>query len=88
MKNNIKRHLGYYLSILLLLILGIFTVIQVSYDKKLQLTVIVLTTIFYVVWGILHHRLHHDLNSKIVIEYILIGSLGLAITLFILKGYI
>ncbi|MCL5438416.1 MAG: hypothetical protein M1268_00320 [Patescibacteria group bacterium] len=88
MKDNIKKHLGYYISLISLLLLGIFAVSQVSYDKRFQMAVIIITTFFYVIWGILHHKLHHNLNTKIVIEYILIGSLGLTIILFILKGAI
>lgn len=82
----IKKHTGYYLSLLLILALGIFLAMQLSYDRKLQMSIILLTSIFYVGFGILHHFIHHDLTAKIVIEYILIGSLGVTVILFLLKG--
>lgn len=47
---------------------------------------VVITSLFYVGWGILHHFVHHDLNAKIVVEYVLIGSLGMTVVLFIIKG--
>jgi hypothetical protein len=34
----------------------------------------------------LHHAGNHTITAKIVIEYILIGSLGLTVILFLLKG--
>lgn len=82
---NLKKHLFYYLSLLGIVFLGIFLVLQLSFDRKLQVLLIVITAFFYVFWGILHHFLDHDLNIKIVVEYILIGSLGMTIILFLLK---
>lgn len=83
---RVKKHWGYYLSLLGILFLGIFLAIQASPDRQLQMLTVILTTFFYVAWGILHHFLNHDLTVKIVIEYLLIGSLGMAIILFLLRG--
>lgn len=83
---NIKKHLFYYLSLLGVVGLGIFLVLQTSYDKNLQSLIAAITVFFYIFWGSLHHYMDHDLTAKIVIEYILIGSLGMTIALFLLKG--
>ncbi len=40
----------------------------------------------YLVFGIVHHLLNHDLVAKIVIEYVLIAMLGIAAALFIFRG--
>ena len=56
-----------------------------STDRVFQIGVVVATTFFYVLWGILHHLTNHDLHARIVIEYILIGSLGLSIIFFLLS---
>lgn len=77
---------SYYFVLILILFLGFSLGIVVSADKQLQMVVVLLTAFFYLVWGILHHRLHHDLSLKIVIEYVLIGSLGMSVVFFLLRG--
>jgi len=81
-----KNHIGYYIFLLLILGFGFFMALFASPNKQLQMIVVVITTFFYIVWGILHHLLNHDLSVKIVVEYILIGSLGLSAVFFLLKG--
>lgn len=88
MKTFKEKHIGYYASLILIIILGFFLVTAVSYNKNLQMLVVVVTSFFYVLWGIIHHSIHHDLTAKIVIEYVLMGSFGLAVALFYLKGVI
>ena len=39
----------------------------------------------YITWGIVHHHLHRDLHVSVVVEYILIASLGVIVTLSILN---
>ena len=81
-----KKHINYYLSIILILGLGFFLVINTSYNKELQMAMVIITALFYVGWGILHHFINHDITAKIVLEYILMGSLGVTVVLFLLKG--
>lgn len=81
---NIKRHLIYYISLLAILFLGVFFAFQVSYDKQIQVIIVMITALLYILFGLLHHLINHDLNKKIVIEYILMGALGISIILFIL----
>lgn len=78
-------HLGYYISLIIILLFGVLLTLLVT-DRQLQMEIVVLTALFYIVWGILHHFINHDLSMKIVIEYILIGALGLAAVFFLLKG--
>lgn len=86
MGNSAKKHFEYYLPLVAILFLGFFLALATSYNRQFQ-TIIILSTVFcYAVWGILHHLLHHDLTLKIMIEYVLIGSLGLTIVLFLLNG--
>lgn len=88
MLTDVKKHLTYYLSLGAILASGIFFASQAYYDKQLQMMIVVATAFVYVLWGILHHLMHHDLNSKIVVEYILISAFGMAVILFILRGFI
>ena len=86
MIRNMQDHLAYYICLITILLLGFLGAYLSFPDRQLQMTIIVLTTFFYAAFGILHHLLNHDLTSKIVIEYTLIGSLGLAIIFFLMKG--
>lgn len=85
-KAHLKRHGFYWLSLIIFASLGIFLFSLLSQDKRLQFVIILTITYIYIIWGILHHWFHHDLTAKIVVEYILMGSLGISIVFFFLKG--
>ena len=86
MKEKIKSHTIYYLSSVFILIIGLIVLLTVRQAGFYQTAVIILTFFLYFIWGIAHHALNHDLQSKIVIEYFLIGLLGVSIILFMLRG--
>lgn len=67
-------------------VLSVLLVKLVAFSQKEQFLVIVFLGFFYALWGILHHVLHHSLRARIVIEYIIIASLGIAVTVFVLEG--
>lgn len=83
---SFEKHTGYYFLLIIILALGTFLSLQTSGDRQLQMLIMVMTVFFYVLWGILHHLLEHDLSIKIVIEYVLIGSLAMSIVLFLVRG--
>ncbi len=85
-KKKINEHLLYYISLFIILFLGFILIISLSVNKSLQLAVFIVLALFYVIWGLLHHYMNHELMTKVVVEYILIASLGVAIMLFLLKG--
>lgn len=86
MRNKKIRHsLEYYLPILIIFTICLLSIFFIS-DKKLIVLITFITTFFYFSWGIIHHKLNHDLTNKIVIEYALVASLGMSILFFILKG--
>jgi hypothetical protein len=84
MFKRISKHAVYYISLVVILVLS-FLLVYSSPDRSFQIGVIVATTFFYVLWGIMHHLINHDLHTKIVIEYILIGAFGLTIIFFLLS---
>jgi hypothetical protein len=86
MNKKIKNHFWYYISLLLILIMSAVLLILNMGNKELQMLIFVATTLFYVIWGILHHILNHDLSPKIVIEYVLIGALGISAIFFVFMG--
>jgi hypothetical protein len=85
MRKKVSNHLGYYISLIAVLILG-FIAIQKASTRELQLLFFFIITLFYIILGIIHHLLNHKFNAKIMIEYVLIGCLGISIIFFILKG--
>ena len=78
-------HIGYYLSIIIMLFLGSLLVFAYRSDLQTQMIVVVMIGFFYVVLGLIHHRMQHDMHIKIVIEYILIATLGISVVFFLLK---
>jgi hypothetical protein len=84
MLKKISEHTIYYISLLIILSLG-FLLAYSSSDRSFQIGVIIAITFFYVLWGIMHHLINHDLHTKIVIEYVLIGVFGLTIIFFLLS---
>jgi len=83
-KKIFSEHTIYYLILAAILYLS-FLLAHTSSDRGFQIGVVVAATFFYVLWGIMHHLLNHDLHVKIVVEYMLIGSLGLSIVFFLLR---
>lgn len=86
MLSNLRKHSGYYVVLFVILVLGFVMVYSNISNKTFQIGAIVAISFFYVLWGIIHHLINHDLHSKIVIEYILIGVFGLAIIFFLLSA--
>ena len=80
---KLVKHLSYYLSLVLIFAVGLTVTLLFSPNLKLQVLAIVSTIIFYIFWGILHHKINHELTLKVLIEYFLIGLLGLSIVFFI-----
>lgn len=82
---QIKKHSLYYFSLFLVFSIGIALFFQMSQDRQAQLTILTILTLFYILYGILHHLVNHDLNIKIVVEYLLIGGVGVSLVLLFFK---
>ena len=80
------KHFGYYISMILIFVLGFFASIVSYPNLPLVFLTLILTVVFYVIWGIVHHKINHDLSTKILLEYLLIGLLGISMIFFIIVG--
>ena len=78
-----KEHVFHYAALILLLSAGVVGISIVTANRDFQMMIVVLTTFFYVLWGIVHHLFHHDLTAKIVIEYILVSLVIMAVFFFL-----
>jgi hypothetical protein len=87
MKNiHIFSHGFYHLAQFLILLAGFAILLSTNLGLVFQTTILLLLLAFYTSFGIIHHRVHHDLNSKIVIEYIVMSLLVFAGFLFLNIG--
>lgn len=68
-----------YAVLVIILSSGMYTFLYVSQSSYMQLVVGVLTSVAYVMWGIIHHLQQKDLHRKVVIEYILIGLIAIVL---------
>ncbi len=85
MFSKLYKHSAYYVSLICILVLGFLLVYSNGFNRGFQIGAVIVTTFFYVLWGIMHHLINHDLHVKIVIEYILIGVFGLTVLFFLLS---
>ena len=69
----------HYLPLLGIMTAGLVGFVTFSYDKAFQAVMLIGIAVSYVVWGIVHHHLHDDLYLIIVLEYIIIATLGLVV---------
>ena len=79
MLHDITRHLTHYMSLFGIIVISLFGLLVFQYDKNFQTAISISAGASYIVWGIIHHHIHEDLNLKIILEYICFSILGIAI---------
>lgn len=84
METNTKHYLHYTISAIIF-IAGLVLIFLNGHDQKLQLAFIIMTATFYFMWSLVHHSIHHQLNTHVVIEYMLIVSLGTILSFFLVQ---
>lgn len=73
---NFKKHLTHYLFLIAILVVGFGSFFLVNYDKIMQAGVLMLVSVSYFFWGMIHHFLEDDLHPRIVVEYLVISALA------------
>ena len=74
-----KQSVIHFLFLMVILAAGVFTFLYVRPNTTLQLFVGVVTAVAYVLWGFVHHAMRKDLHQKIVVEYLLIGTIAIVL---------
>lgn len=74
-----QTHVIHYLVLACILLGGIATFYYVRQSTNLQLAVGVVTSISYILWGFIHHTIQKDLHRKVVIEYVLVGTIAIVL---------
>jgi len=80
-----RAHRNYYIVLAGMQISGFILVLFAHSDKQLVFSYVIISTLFYILWAYIHHFIHHSLNAKIVLEYIVMGVLGIAVMFFFLR---
>lgn len=81
---SISRHFPHYFPLIGIFVAGFIGIYLFSYDKVFQIALAASVAISYVVWGVVHHKIHKDLYLEVVIEYLAVATLGLVIILSLL----
>lgn len=81
-----SKHLFYYLGLIAGISVAIITITSYGQQKQAQLMTVVILGMLYAGWGIMHHKLHHTLRPRIVLEYVAVAALGIAAILFLLRS--
>ena len=82
-KAKLKKHVEYYIAFISIQMFGLLLVLMNSQNRSTEIFLIVLMASIYATWSIIHQYIHHHLTTKIVVEYILVGILGVTVSLFI-----
>ena len=74
-----KQSIAHFFVLIAILAVGIVTFIYVRPNTTLQLFVGIITAVTYVLWGFIHHAIKKDLHLKIMVEYLLIGTIAIVL---------
>lgn len=78
-----KNHALLYLIEFLIIGGGFSLILAMPMPFYAQLFVISVILSLYIIIGLLHHRTHHDISIKVVLEYILVSALIFALFVFL-----
>ena len=75
MLSDVKKNLEHYTVLATIFVAAAILYGLVSYNPHLQLVVVSVSAVFYVVWGVFHHKILGDITVKIVLEYMLVAMM-------------
>jgi hypothetical protein len=81
---KITKHVSHYLPLIGILAATVLGFYLFAYDRSFQLALGIAGASGYVSWGLIHHHIHKDLHTSIVLEYLAVAFLGVVILFFIL----
>lgn len=80
-----KQSTLHFIVLVLILGGGVASFILLAGDVVAQQRIGIVTSVAYVVWGILHHAIEGDLHPKVVIEYVLVGAVAILVLVNVLR---
>ena len=70
-----EKHVLHYLVLIVGLVVTALVFFMFRYNTSLQSSIAGAGSLFYILWGIIHHALEKRLNKLVILEYFLLGSL-------------
>lgn len=83
-----KKHTVYYFFEASILGFGFLALLILDLAFMLEIIALSCILLFYIIMGLIHHKVNHDIHVKIVLEYILISVLIFSLFLFFKSGTI
>jgi hypothetical protein len=71
----------HYLPLVLIFIIAASGFLLFSFDRAFQIFVAMAVSVLYIFWGVIHHKVHDELDIFVVIEYTAVSALGLVVVL-------
>lgn len=84
MLKDFTHHTSHYLPLLGVILAGTLGFYLFSYDKAFQAVITVAVAASYVSWGLVHHFIHGDLHTSVILEYLAIAVLGVVLVFSVL----
>lgn len=81
---NISKEFNHYIPLVGVILAGTLGMLLFSYDQIFQAIMATVVAFCYVLWGMVHHHLHSDLEFNVFVEYLAIASIGLMIVLSVI----
>ncbi len=78
------RHITHYVVLLVILMAGLLAMVASGKSTITHIVILLLISLSYFIWGIIHHLLEKDLRPEVVLEYLTFSILGAALVLGVL----
>jgi len=83
-----KKIIFSHYMLILVLTLGLLGLYFLQISRIFQMVIFLSGSIFYMVWGVGHHSFEGRTDKHVFSEYILLGLIGLALTLIVFFPYL
>ena len=74
-----------YLALFSVFCLSLLFFAYFGFDPLIQQIIILAVAVFYILWGIIHHKLAGDYHPKVLGEYAAVAFFGAALVLVLLN---
>jgi len=78
------RHLSHYIVLLLILMSGLLAMIVSGKSTLFHTLILVLISLSYFIWGVVHSFLEKEFHLEIILEYFFFSLLGFAFVMGVL----
>ena len=82
---NFMDHFGHYFIYTLIFGGGLLLIFLNKQSTPIALSYLLITAVLYFTWSMVHHYVNHQLQPRVVVEYILIVTLGVVLSFFLFQ---